>query len=498
MKLFDVRNQFRQQLNFNRNNINNISSEIQRRYKNVIPSQKPCSPRPGWIQERVMVSVCQPSKYPAPLDLARLVLDPRSDSRAVNRGKTLRRNLIQEKFLVMTCKPVPIQRNIVHDRLGPGTFGDVPRLPSMLDEENLIALALDFQSLDEARRLRPSVLIEPWMFGLSCSPQQRDEEARESVLIEPWMFGLCCSPRQRDEEGRSSVLIEPWMFSPSFSPRHRDEEGSQSVLIEPWMFSPSFSPRQVNITPEISDETSVVYSEGSSLVGVDSITSLSAAISVLSTSPYSVITTPRSSPSSRSSIVLSSSSMVASSSDLQYSDVESYSSHRSTSASENYVITGNPHSVILTPRSSASSRSSIAILNASLVASSTEIYYSDVESSHRSTSAPGNVIAGSSHSISMAAIENELMALMDSPRVVHQQTSTSLCVLIGGMEYQYQHSHFNFSVFGNQVRTVDATIEILSSVDFLNEINPENGGLNILGSGVFGSVSSNNFSRRRK
>ncbi|XP_069125738.1 serine/threonine-protein kinase D1-like [Argopecten irradians] len=180
--------------------------------------------------------------------------------------------------------------------------------------------------------------------------------------------------------------------------------------------------------------------------------------------------------------------MVASSSDLQYSDVESYSSHRSTSASENYVITGNPHSVILTPRSSASSRSSIAILNASLVASSTEIYYSDVESSHRSTSAPGNVIAGSSHSISMAAIENELMALMDSPRVVHQQTSTSLCVLIGGMEYQYQHSHFNFSVFGNQVRTVDATIEILSSVDFLNEINPENGGLNILGSGVFGSV----------
>ncbi|XP_069124997.1 serine/threonine-protein kinase D1-like [Argopecten irradians] len=180
--------------------------------------------------------------------------------------------------------------------------------------------------------------------------------------------------------------------------------------------------------------------------------------------------------------------MLASSSDLHYSDVESYSSHRSTSASGNYVITGNTHSVILTPRSSASSRSSIAILNASLVASSTEIYYSDVESSHRSTSAPGNVIAGSSHAISMAAIENELMALMDSPRVVHQQTSTSLCVLIGGMEYQYQHSHFNFSVLGNQVRTVDATIEILSSVDFLNEINPENGGLNILGSGVFGSV----------
>ncbi|XP_069125602.1 uncharacterized protein [Argopecten irradians] len=240
MKLFDVRYQLRQQLNFNRNNINNISSEIQRRYKNVIPSQKQCRPRPGWIQKRVMVSVCQPSKYPAPLDLGSLVLDPRSDSRAVNRSKTFRRNMIQEKFLVMTCKPTPVQRNIVHDLLGPGTFGDVPRLPSMLDEENLIALALDFQSLDEARRLRPSVLIEPWMFGPSCSPRQRDEE------------------------------------------------GSQSVLIEPWMFSPSFSPREVNIAPEISEETSVVYSEGSSLVGVDSLTSLSAAISVLSTSPYSV------------------------------------------------------------------------------------------------------------------------------------------------------------------------------------------------------------------
>ncbi|XP_069125606.1 uncharacterized protein [Argopecten irradians] len=130
-----------------------------------------------------MVSVCQPSKYPAPLDLGRLVLDPRSDSRAANRSKTFRRNTIQEKFLVMTCKPTPVQKNIVQDRLGPGTFGDVPRLPSMLDEENLIALALDFQSLDEARRLRPSVLIEPWMFGLSCSPQQRDEEGTSLFLL---------------------------------------------------------------------------------------------------------------------------------------------------------------------------------------------------------------------------------------------------------------------------------------------------------------------------
>ncbi|XP_069107043.1 uncharacterized protein [Argopecten irradians] len=199
------------------------------------------------------------------------------------------------------------------------------------------------------------------------------------------------------------------------------------------MFSLSSSPRQVNSAPEISDETSVVYSEGSSFVGIESLTS--AASSVLSTSPYSVITTPTSSPSSRSSI---------------------------------------------------------DILNASLTTSSSEIYYSDVESqtSRRSTSAPGHVISGSSHSIAMAAIETELMALMDSPRIksVHQQTSTSLCVLIGGMEYQYQHSHFNFSVLGNQVRTVDATIEILTAVDFLNEINSESGGLNILGAGVFGSV----------
>ncbi|XP_033756140.1 uncharacterized protein LOC117338886 [Pecten maximus] len=147
MKLFDVADRFKPLLNFNRNNFYNISTKIQRQYKNAVnQSNDQDSPKTGWIKEKVMLSVCQPTRNPAPLDLGHLVSDQTKPKSCHSDRQYADRDL-----------------------LGMGTFGPIPAVPTTTLEEERNTQSFD--RIDEAKQLRSSV-FELGIFSPSYSLQQ--------------------------------------------------------------------------------------------------------------------------------------------------------------------------------------------------------------------------------------------------------------------------------------------------------------------------------------